>query len=255
MKTNSLAAQHYLLEVALRREKTVSFTAYPFNLPAVRHLASQSLVLHPKATFLSGRRKRQWQIDAPGSHCSRLGIQPGRRDEKFLLFNAGLTFGPACRAPYEQRNPSSQGRLFPARGELFQRWHGNQASGREPGSPPIIGAYGGRYLHDMSHGESFFALLLNRFFGHGLYILDEPEAALSPTRQLAMLACLHELAGQHSQFIIATHSPILMAYPDADIYQIDERGLTRTADEDTEHYIVAKSFLNDTKRQLARLCT
>src|SRR5690606_29322572 len=80
-----------------------------------------------------------------------------------------------------------------------------------PGGPPIIDSYGGTSLHNQSHGESFFALMMNRFGGQGLYILDEPEAALSPTRQMAMIARMHQLIAKGSQFIIATHSPILMA--------------------------------------------
>ncbi|MDR0439934.1 MAG: AAA family ATPase [Candidatus Accumulibacter sp.] len=253
MKTNGLAAQHYLLEVALRREKIASFAAYPFNLPAVRHLASQSLILHPKATFLVGEN---------GSGKSTLleaiaiawGFNPegGTRNFSFSTRDSHSDLHAALRMSKGIHRPKDG--FFLRAESFFNVGTEIERLDREPGGPPIIGAYGGRYLHDMSHGESFFALLHNRFFGHGLYILDEPEAALSPTRQLAMLARFHELAGQHSQFVIATHSPILMAYPDADIYQIDERGLTRTAYEDTEHYIVAKAFLNDTKRQLARIC-
>jgi predicted ATPase len=104
----------------------------------------------------------------------------------------------------------------------------------EPGDgPPVINSYGGRSLHEQSHGESFLALMLERFSGHGLYILDEPEAALSPQRQLAVLSRIHDLVLDHSQFIIATHSPILMAYPDACIYQGDKDGLTQTAYQDS----------------------
>src|SRR5258707_4916383 len=91
--------------------------------------------------------------------------------------------------------------------------------------PPIIHSYGFRSLHEQSHGESFFAVMLNRFGGQGFYVLDEPEAALSPTRQLAMLSRIHQLVQQHSQFIIATHWPILLAYPNSVIYQISGTGL------------------------------
>jgi predicted ATPase len=111
--------------------------------------------------------------------------------------------------------------------------------------PPLIDSYGGRSLHEQSHGESFFAVFLNKFSGEGIYILDEPEAALSPSRQMSMLTRMHELVGEGSQFIIATHSPIIMAYPDARIYQIDE-GLEQVNYEDTEHYQVMHSFLNNT---------
>jgi predicted ATPase len=119
--------------------------------------------------------------------------------------------------------------------------------------PPIINSYGYQSLHEQSHGESFFAVMMDRFGGHGFYVLDEPEAALSPTRQLAMISRIHQLVQTRSQFVIATHSPILMAYPNSWIYQIGATGLERVSLEDTEHYIVAKRFLNDTRGQLARL--
>jgi len=108
-----------------------------------------------------------------------------------------------------------------------------------------VSGYGGTPLHEQSHGEAFFALFDNRFRGDGLYILDEPEAALSPQRQLAFLRILHQLGGDKvSQFIIATHSPILLGYPDAWIYQASERGLERVDYEDTEHFQVTRNFLN-----------
>lgn len=110
---------------------------------------------------------------------------------------------------------------------------------------PVLASYGGVSLHEQSHGESFLAIVQNRFGGQGLYLLDEPEAALSPTRQLALLTLLHDLAKQNSQFIIATHSPILMAYPGACIYQFSQQGIARTAYRDTEHYRLTRRFLND----------
>ena len=120
-------------------------------------------------------------------------------------------------------------------------------------SPPVIDSYGGRSLHEQSHGESFFAIMMHRFGGRGFYVLDEPEAALSPSRQLAMISRMHELVEARSQFVIATHSPILMAYPAAWIYQISAQGLRRVSLEDTEHYVIAKRFLNDPHRQIAKL--
>jgi predicted ATPase len=97
--------------------------------------------------------------------------------------------------------------------------------------------------------------MLNRFGGNGLYILDEPEAALSPTRQLAVLRRIHQLVEDNSQFIVATHSPILMAYPGAKIYLLDATGFTEVRYEDTEHYAVTRDFLNNPERMLERLFT
>lgn len=115
--------------------------------------------------------------------------------------------------------------------------------------PRIIDSYGGRSLHEQSHGESFLALFINRFSGKGLYILDEPEAALSPSRQMAMLARMHELVLQDSQFIIATHSPIIMSYPDAIIYELND-GFKEVKYRDTEHYNIMKEFMNNTDKML-----
>lgn len=94
------------------------------------------------------------------------------------------------------------------------------------------------------------SLVLNRFGGSGLYILDEPEAALSPSRQFTLLAAIHALVKKDSQFIIATHSPILMAYPEAEIHMLSDAGLTLTSYEETEHYTLTKSFLNNPGRML-----
>ncbi|HYR29491.1 MAG TPA: AAA family ATPase [Thermoanaerobaculia bacterium] len=116
----------------------------------------------------------------------------------------------------------------------------------------VTRGYGGRSLHAQSHGEAFMALLLNRLHGDGLYIFDEPEAALSPMRQLAMLVRIHDLVRAGSQFIIATHSPILMAYPGATILLLEE-GIREVKYEETEHYLVTRDFLNHRERMFRQL--
>ena len=114
-------------------------------------------------------------------------------------------------------------------------------------------SYGGKSLHRQSHGESFLALFQNRF-EHGLYILDEPEAALSPQRQLAFLRIIHELeTPRHAQFLIASHSPILLAYPGATLYQFEEDGIRNVAYRETDHYLVTRDFLNNPERVLQYL--
>ena len=119
--------------------------------------------------------------------------------------------------------------------------------------PKVIESYGGVSLHHQSHGESFLALVQNRFGGNGLYLLDEPEAALSPTRQLTLLGEMHQLAERDSQFIVATHSPILMAYPGARIYQLSENGIEPVQYQETEHYQLTRRFLEDPERMLRYL--
>lgn len=117
-------------------------------------------------------------------------------------------------------------------------------------SPHIINSYGGISLHRQSHGESFLSVVQNRLNSKGIYLLDEPEAALSPTRIMTLLVEINRLVKLGSQFIISTHSPILMAYPDADILQLSPDGIDRVKYTETEHYIVTKEFLNNTEKML-----
>jgi predicted ATPase len=241
------AVNQYVREVKLRKDKITSFDQYPFSLPVVRHL--DTLDLHPAVTFLVGEN---------GSGKSTLleavavawGFNPegGTKNFRFQTRASHSELHEYLRLVKGVQRPRDG---FFLRAESFF----NVATEIErldegPGGPPIVDSYGGRSLHQQSHGESFFSLMTNRFGGHGFYILDEPEAALSPSRQLAMISRMHELVQARSQFLIATHSPILMAYPDAWIYQITEDGLRRVAYEETEHYAVAKRFPNDTKGQL-----
>lgn len=119
--------------------------------------------------------------------------------------------------------------------------------------PKLMNSYGGKSLHEQSHGESFFSLVSNRFGGNGLYILDEPEAALSPMRQMSLLTLIHDLTEQNSQFIIATHSPILLAYPDSVIYELREASITETVYEKTDTYNITRRFLENPKRMMKYL--
>jgi predicted ATPase len=116
-----------------------------------------------------------------------------------------------------------------------------------------LAEYGGGSLHARSHGESFMAVLINKLKGNGIYLFDEPEAALSPNRQLAALNAIHQLVEDSSQFVIATHSPILLSYPYAKIIQFNCSGLSEVAYEDTEHYTVTRDFLNNYPRRLEQL--
>ncbi len=125
----------------------------------------------------------------------------------------------------------------------------------QPAAAPLLTeAYGNRSLHEMSHGESFFALMANRFFGNGLYILDEPEAALSASRVMAMLTLISDLCKRDSQFIISTHSPILLAYPGARIYELSETAISEVSYRDTGAYRTMKQFLDQPER-MARYLT
>jgi predicted ATPase len=248
---NASTAEHYVLAIKLRKDKITNFDQYPFSLPVVRQL--DSLELHPAVTFIVGEN---------GSGKSTLleavavawGFNPegGTKNFRFQTRGSHSVLHEYLRLVKSVQR--ARDGFFLRAESLFNVASEIEHLDAEPASsPPIIDSYGGRSLHEQSHGESFFAVMMHRFGGRGFYVLDEPEAALSPTRQLALIARMHALVGQRSQFVIATHSPILMAYPNAWIYQISDHGLERVRLEDTEHYIVARRFLNDPHQQLARL--
>lgn len=119
--------------------------------------------------------------------------------------------------------------------------------------PDALASHGGVSLHEQSHGESFLSLILNRFYPNGFYVLDEPEAALSLQGNLALMRRMHELVAQGSQFVVSTHSPILLGYPGARIYVLSDSGIAATAYEETEQYELTRSFLTDRERFLHHL--
>lgn len=113
--------------------------------------------------------------------------------------------------------------------------------------------YGGRSLHTRSHGEAFMTLANIRFKGRGLYILDEPESALSVTRQFELMTKMKELVDKDSQFIVCTHSPILMAYPGASILELSSDGIRQVPYEQTSNYQITKYFLNNYRSMLREM--
>ncbi|VTU00488.1 atpase aaa : SMC domain protein OS=Pectobacterium carotovorum subsp. carotovorum (strain PC1) GN=PC1_1155 PE=4 SV=1: AAA_29: AAA_21 [Gemmataceae bacterium] len=233
----------YLLHLEVLRDRIADPNRYPFNLPAVRGLAR--LPFHPKVTFLVGEN---------GSGKSTLleavavgyGLNPegGSRNFNFATRASHSALGDAVRLAKTISHP---GDSYFLRAESFF----NVATEIE--RLGVGQAYGGVSLHEQSHGESFFALFQNRFADNGLYLLDEPEAALSPKRQLQFLALLHGYVRRGGQFVIATHSPIILAYPDALIYQLDARGVRKVAYTDTEHYLLTRGFLSNPQRSLDEL--
>jgi predicted ATPase len=241
----------FLLQVQLLRDKVDSFDRYPFSLPAVRSLGL--LKFHPKVTFFVGENGSGKSTLLEGIAVAfGFNAEGGSKNFRFGTRESHSSLHAHLRLARGVRRPRDG---FFLRAESFF----NVATEIEnlDAAPsfgaPVIDSYGGRSLHEQSHGESFLALMMQRFGGRGLYILDEPEAALSPQRQLAVLARLHDLVLQGSQFIIATHSPILMAYPDACIYLCSNAGLSQVAYEETEHFQVTRSFLADPGRMLRTL--
>ena len=240
----ALDAQHYWLSARFEHRDGWDAERYPFNLSVLRGL--DELIFHPKVTFLVGENG-----SGKSTLIEALAVAWGFNPE-----GGSKNFSFATRASHSDLHrfvrpvrgvKRSRGGYFLRAESFFNVGTEIEALDREGGGPPIIDAYGGVSLHEQSHGESFFALLEHRFHGGGLYILDEPEAALSPNRQLSFLARMHQLIGQASQFVIATHSPIILGYPDAWIYQATPRGLERIDYEDTDHFQITRSFLNRPK--------
>lgn len=251
----AIDASHYLLAVSLQREAVPSFDAYPFCLPAVRHLAK--LEFHPRVTFIIGENGsgKSTLLEAIAVSLG-LNAEGGSRSFHFSTRPSHSCLHEHLQLHRGIRRPRD---VYFLRAESFFNVATDiEASDNHPDNstcpePPIISYYGGRSLHEQSHGESFWSLLSNRLGGHGLYLLDEPEAALSPMRQLAMLSRIHQLVQQNSQLIISTHSPILLAYPHATIWHLQEHGLAKVAYTDTDHYRITKAFLTRHDTMLAEL--
>jgi predicted ATPase len=224
-----MLSDQFLVEMRLDRTRIPSFDAYPFSLNAVRNL--DALPLHRSVTFIVGENG-----SGKSTLLEALAVAWG--------FNAegGTQLSRGYKKPHNG---------YFLRAESFYNVATEiEELDKEPGGRPIIASYGGVSLHAQSHGESFLALLLHRFSGNGFYILDEPEAALSPTRQMSALVRIHQLVRAGAQFVISTHSPILMAYPEAWIYYLDEDGITRIIYEETEHYQLTRDFLNNHQMML-----
>lgn len=235
--------QHgFVRGVRFERERVPDFGRYPFAIPAVRDL--ETLELDPGVTFLIGENGsgKSTLIEAlaivlglnaeGGSQNFRVAERPSESE-----LHRYLTPIRSHRRPRR--------RFFLRAESLF-----NVATEVERLE---LDEYGWEALHDRSHGEAFLWLLRDRFVPGGLYLLDEPEAALSPRRQLAMLTRMQELVRGGSQLVVATHSPILMAYPGAKILLLDEEGMRPVRYEDTEHVQITRDFLNEPSRYLRHL--
>ena len=235
-------AKHYLLEAQILWDRVEDRTVYPFCLPAISQI--KRIVFHPRVTFLVGENGsgKSTLIEALAVAWG-FNAEGGTRNFNFETRRSHSDLSKMLRLVKGVRKARDG---FFLRAESYFNLASNiDELDETPGlGPPIKDSYGGKSLHHQSHGESFFALLEHRLGGNGLYIFDEPEAALSPSRQLSMLVRMHDLVKANSQFIIATHSPILMAYPGAQILQVSRYGLEEIAYEDTEHFQVTRNFLN-----------
>ena len=227
---------------------------YVSTLPVVRHLAKMGELRFSKpVTFLVGENGvgKSTLIEA-------LAVAMGFNAEggtKNFSFSTHSTHSGLWEHLSLVKSPLRARDGFFLRAESFYNVASNidDLDGEGGLGAPVINSYGGISLHEQSHGESFLALVRNRFGGNGVYILDEPEAALSPMRLMTLLAEMNRLVQSNSQLIIATHSPILMTFPGAQILQIDQSGIRSVDYRQTEHYRTTRRFLENPNSILSEL--
>lgn len=237
----------YLREVSLLRDTIEDANAYPFCIPAIEHL--ETLALTTDVTFFVGENGsgKSTLLEAIAQEA---GFNPkgGSANHIYEGVSTESSLSDFLRLSWLPRTH----RGFFLRAESFFNFasYVDQVEQENPGKG-MIQAYGGTSLHAQSHGESFMILASHRF-KHGLIILDEPEAALSPTRQLSLLRVIHDMLPK-AQFLIATHSPILLAFPGAKIFSCSSEGIKPVTYEETEHYQVYRSFLEHPARYIKHL--
>jgi predicted ATPase len=232
-------AEPFLRSVVLRRERVEDFDEYPFTIPAIAAL--RELRLDAKVTLFAGENG-----SGKSTLIEAIAIAAGFNPEggsRHMLVSTRASHSPLHESLRLVRGSRSPKTGYFLRAESFF----NVATYVET-IPEALASHGGRSLHEQSHGESFLSLILNRFYPNGLYLLDEPEAALSLRGNLALMRRMHELVEDGSQFIISTHSPILLGYPGARIYVLSDAGVVRTTYEETEQYELTRSFLDDRER-------
>ena len=238
----------FVTDIALTLPPERREGGYPYAIPAIRHL--DRLTFPTPVTFFVGENGsgKSTLLEAI---AAAFGLNP-EGGTKHVRFSTRASHSDLFRSLRLTRTRPAATDSYFLRAESFY----NLATVVE--NPNDYGAYdaeagGGRSLHEQSHGESFLALVLNRLRGNGFYLFDEPEAALSPSRQLALIAAMQRLVLRGSQFIVATHSPILLGFPEATIYLFGDHPPRPIAYEETEHYQVTKAFLEHPARMLREL--
>ena len=237
-----------LKSVELLRERVAKWDEYPFSVPCIRTL--ERVEFRGRITFLVGDNGsgKSTFLEAIADHCG-FSAEGGTRNLRMATSESTFSVEPlshALRLSWTKKNLKG----FFLRAESFFNW----ATVLDE-NPDLLGAYGGTSLHKQSHGESFLALVSNRFSRRGLYLMDEPEAALSPSRQLALVRLVYDLlkGNRHIQFFIATHSPVLLAYPDAQILSFDGKHICEIEFEQTPACRFYKAFLNSPERYMRKL--
>ena len=236
----------------LRRGEIPDAEAWPWTLPAVRGL--DVLPLDPAVTFLVGENGSGKSTLVEGIAVAA-GFNPeggtanfsfATRTDSVSPLGDLLTLARGARRPRTGFFLRAES-MFNVASEI-ERLDADPTHG-----PRVVDSYGGVSLHEVSHGEGFLAIAMHRFGPDGLYVLDEPEAGLSPRSCLALIARMHDLVAQGSQFVVATHSPLLLAYPGARILELGEDGISEVDFEDADVVGLTRGFLEDPGRYLRHL--
>jgi predicted ATPase len=233
----------FVRSVRMKTATTMDSSTYPFNIPALKDLGQ--LDFHPRITFFVGENGsgKSTLLEALAMSMG-FGPEGGTKNVQLSTTNSVSILHEHLVLARGIGKPKDG---FFLRAESFF----NIATYMD--EVGYLQSYGGKSLHHRSHGEAFLTLLSQKFRGNGIYLLDEPEAALSPARQLTALRCIRQLVTENSQFIIATHSPILLAYPDAKMLHFSSSGIEETSYEQTDHYAITKDFLNNYRSRIERL--
>lgn len=235
----------FLKRITLLHKNIPSYSQYPFSIPSIKTL--EEIKLERNVTFFVGENGsgKSTLLEAIADRCD-FNTAGGGRNNSYEVHASGSSLGDFIRLSWMPKVTNG----FFLRAESFYHF----ASHLDEVDNTGFRDYGGKSLHEQSHGESFFSLFLNRFKVRSIYLLDEPEAALSPQRQLSFLRVIHDLTKKgDAQFIIATHSPILLGYPDAEILSFDSGKIVEIDYESTQHYQITKYFLQNRERFLAEL--
>jgi predicted ATPase len=247
MAQSSLHVQRFSLNNNLERD----LKKYPFTIPVIKNF--EKFEFHKPVTFIIGENGTgKSSLLEAFAVCAGFNPEGGTKNFNFATMASHSDFHKYLKI---SRTPNREKDGFFFRAESYY----NMASEMEKldaivcNAPPIKASYGGKSLHEQSHGESFLAMLQHRLGGNGLYIFDEPEAALSPMRMLTLLARIDDLVKNNSQFIISTHSPILMAYPNAEIYEINDGKLQKTVWNKCMHVLITQYFLQNPQKMLKEL--